>query len=272
MNEPKINWTPELAEKYKKRYGAYPTTYKQPTQPKMSDKEEAAMRIQEQSFRGLPVPEGSVYPGSYIARTDSSVTGEYTRKLAQQKEQRAVSKEKRDIGLYRERIKKLRTGTTKEPDYMKEAETLSTKIANIDKSLEEMTQQFEKSPEVGTYVKKTVGGEPAYKPAVSEERKTKLLGKKEQLIKQQQITERNAKIQLYANKKGIPAKELVSKFDRFEQISQEVEGNPDKYISGVILDQNKRKQALLDIINKRAASEIGIDIDDVENILNIKIK
>ena len=272
MNEPKINWTPELAEKYKKRYGAYPTTYKQPTQPKMSDKEEAAMRIQEQSFRGLPVPEGSVYPGSYIARTDSSVTGEYTRKLAQQKEQRAVSKEKRDIGLYRERIKKLRTGTTKEPDYMKEAETLSTKIADIDKSLGAMTLQYEKSQEEGAYVKKTVGGEEAYKSAVSEERKTKLLGKKEQLIKQQQITERNAKIQLYARKLKTQAEPLIGKIDKFEQIAQEVYTNPDKYVSGVIADPVKRKQALLEAINQRAVKEVGIDIEDIETILGIKLR
>jgi len=258
-DEPKYKYTPETAAIYRKLRGTDPPGYKSET-PKLSKWETAYQ---------------TVYSG-HGNRADSLALGlpqhELSLKKAASAEARAAGKEKRDIALYGERIKKLRTDTTKEPDYMKKAETLSTKIANIDKSLEEMTQQFEKSPEVGTYVKKTVGGEPAYKPAVSEERKTKLLGKKEQLIKQQQITERNAKIQLYANKKGIPAKELVSKFDRFEQISQEVEGNPDKYISGVILDQNKRKQALLDIINKRAASEIGIDIDDVEKILNIKIK
>jgi len=254
MNEPKLKQKKEITlDEFKSWFPQKPAT-----QPKLTFKEQSYQNI----YGENPKPTYADSTALGIAMTPY------------QKEQLKLAKERnqRQNSLYSERIKKLRTDTTKEPDYMKKAETLSTKIANIDKSLEEMTQQFEKSPEVGTYVKKTVGGEPAYKPAVSEERKTKLLGKKEQLIKQQQITERNAKIQLYANKKGIPAKELVSKFDRFEQISQEVEGNPDKYISGVILDQNKRKQALLDIINKRAASEIGIDIDDVENILNIKIK
>jgi len=92
MNEPKLDWTPELAEKYKKRYGNYPSGYKLPKAPTYSDKEEAALRIQEQSFRGLPVKSGSIYPGSYIARMDSSITGEYDRLEAKQKEKHDVSK------------------------------------------------------------------------------------------------------------------------------------------------------------------------------------
>ena len=260
MNEPKRKWTPKEADEYTKYWGHPPKGYTPPEQPKLSKWETAYQ---------------TVYSG-HGNRADSLALGlpqyELSLKKAASTEARAVGKEKRDIGLYRERIEKLRTGTTKEPDYMKEAETLSTKIADIDKSLGAMTLQYEKSQEEGAYVKKTVGGEEAYKSAVSEERKTKLLGKKEQLIKQQQITERNAKIQLYARKLKTQAEPLIGKIDKFEQIAQEVYTNPDKYVSGVIADPVKRKQALLEAINQRAVKEVGIDIEDIETILGIKLR
>jgi len=254
MNEPKLKQKKEITlDEFKSWFPQKPAT-----QPKLTFKEQSYQNI----YGENPKPTYADSTALGIAMTPY------------QKEQLKLAKERnqRQNSLYSERIKKLRTDTTKEPDYMKKAETLSTKIANIDKSLEEMTQQFEKSPEVGTYVKKTVGGEPAYKPAVSEERKTKLLGKKEQLIKQQQITERNAKIQLYARKLKTQAEPLIGKIDKFEQIAQEVYTNPDKYVSGVIADPVKRKQALLEAINQRAVKEVGIDIEDIETILGIKLR
>jgi len=194
--------------------------------------------------------------------------------LDQKKEARATAKEQRDIALYGERIKKLRTDTT---DYQKQIEETQKKIADIEKANAEVAPAYkEVSP--GNFVKEEYQAneyseaQDLYKSKQSLRQGNQATLQNEKYKKQLEQLQRKEKIQIYANKKGIPTNELVSKFDRFEQISQEVEGNPDKYISGVILDQNKRKQALLDIINKRAASEIGIDIDDVEKILNIKIK
>jgi len=258
-DEPKYKYTPETAAIYRKLRGTDPPGYKSET-PKLSKWETAYQ---------------TVYSG-HGNRADSLALGlpqhELSLKKAASAEARAAGKEKRDIALYGERIKKLRTDTTKEPDYMKKAETLSTKIANIDKSLEEMTQQFEKSPEVGTYVKKTVGGEPAYKPAVSEEQKAAKISKRIQYAKELQIANRNYKIQEYAKRHKLSTNDLVNKFNKFEQITQEVESDPDKYVSGVIADSEKRRQAILAAIFQRSAKEVGIDKDDVETILEIKIK
>ena len=260
-DEPKYKYTPETAAIYRKLRGTDPPGYKSET-PKLSKWETAYQ---------------TVYSG-HGNRADSLALGlpqhELSLKKAASAEARAAGKEKRDIALYGERIKKLRTDTT---DYQKQIEETQKKIADIEKANAEVAPAYkEVSP--GNFVKEKYQAneyneaQDLYKSKQSLRQRNQATLQNEKYKKQLEQLQRNAKIQIYANKKGIPTNELVSKFDRFEQISQEVEGNPDKYISGVILDQNKRKQALLDIINKRAASEIGIDIDDVENILNIKIK
>ena len=254
MNEPKLKQKKEITlDEFKSWFPQKPAT-----QPKLTFKEQSYQNI----YGENPKPTYADSTALGIAMTPY------------QKEQLKLAKERnqRQNSLYSERIKKLRTGTTKEPDYMKKAETLSTKIANIDKSLEEMTQQFEKSPEVGTYVKKTVGGEPAYKPAVSEEQKAAKISKRIQYAKELQIANRNYKIQEYAKRHKLSTNDLVNKFNKFEQITQEVESDPDKYVSGVIADSEKRRQAILAAIFQRSAKEVGIDKDDVETILEIKIK
>lgn len=170
MNYPKLNWTPEEAEKYKKFAGSYPAGYKPPTPPKYSDKEEAAMRIQEQSFRGLPVTPGSVYPGSSIATIDSLATG---LKLKQNEAERlriAQEKEKRDITKFNVDYKKSLLGlqakqkkaeTEKVDDIEKERAGLFTKLSQAQDILNK-TKKVTLTDEEGEYVEDVE--KPTYSP------------------------------------------------------------------------------------------------------------
>jgi len=203
MNEPKINWTPELAEKYKKRYGAYPTTYKQPTQPKMSDKEEAAMRIQEQSFRGLPVSEGSVYPGSTIATIDSTTTGmklnpyqQAQLKLSQDREARAKTKfgvdYKKSLLDLQEKEKKITEKKT--DDLTKERSRLFGEISKT-QDIVDKTKKVSQIDEKGDYVEEVEKPTFSYKQRQQAKAATESYTKRLQMI---DLTEklRNQGIQL----------------------------------------------------------------------------
>ena len=72
MGQPKVKWTPELAEKFKKITGQYPSGF-EPKQEKYSDREQALVRIASQSFGNLPLQ--GKYEGSPVATADSLQLG-----------------------------------------------------------------------------------------------------------------------------------------------------------------------------------------------------
>lgn len=272
MNYPKITWTQKEAEKIYKLTGSYPPSYKPPAQPKLSDKEEAALRIQEQSFRGLPVSEGSIYPGSYIARTDSSITGEYARQLAQQKEVRAKEKEQRDITKFKIDYKKSllelqEKQKDKETDYQKELDKINKEITGIDQSLNKMIPVTEQV-EPGEYrKKKTLRGEEIVKPALSSQQKNKLLSKRERLEERAKMLERQVTIREQAKRIGITEKELSTKLEKAESIVREVYANQAEMF-GLYADPVKRKQAMIEYLNQRLTKDAGMDLEDFNTLIN----